>query len=280
MKPLEGKIAVVTGASRGVGKGIALGLGEAGATVYVTGRTTEEGHGPESLPGTIHATAEEVSALGGKGIALRCDHRNDEETKAIFQQVIAETGRINILANAAWGGYEGMIENGEFTWTQPFWKQPLWRWDPMFDAGVRACFVASAIAARTMVAQKSGLIVNVSFWASQKHIGNVAYGAAKAATDKMTRDMAEELRAYNVVVVSLYPGLVRTEGVMRFAQFLDLSNSESPRFIGRTVAALAGDPEIMQRTGQILVAAQLAAGYDLADIDGKRPKPLTLDSVR
>jgi dehydrogenase/reductase SDR family protein 1 len=280
VKPFEGKIAVVTGASRGVGKGIALGLGEAGATVYVTGRTTEEGHGPESLPGTIHATAEEVSALGGKGIALRCDHRNDEETKAIFQQVIAETGRINILANASWGGYEGMIENGEFTWTQPFWKQPLWRWDPMFDAGVRACFVASAIAARAMVAQKSGLIVNVSFWASQKHIGNVAYGAAKAATDKMTRDMAEELRAYNVVVVSLYPGLVRTEGVMRFAQFLDLSNSESPRFIGRTVAALAGDPEIVQRTGQALVAAQLAAGYDLADIDDKRPQPLTLDSVR
>ena len=205
MKPLEGKIAVVTGASRGVGKGVALGLGEAGATVYVTGRTMEEGHGPEGLPGTIQTTAAEVSALGGRGIALLCDHRDDKQTQAVLDRVAADSSRIDVLVNSVWGGYEGMIENGEFTWTQPFWKQPLWRWDAMFSAGARACYVASAIAARTMTKQRSGLIVNISFWA------------------RMTRDMAEELRAYNVSVVSLYPGLVRTEGVMRFAQFLDLS---------------------------------------------------------
>ena len=280
MKPLEGKIAVVTGASRGVGKGVALGLGEAGATVYVTGRTIKEGHGPEGLPGTIQTTAAQVSALGGQGIALLCDHRDDKQTQAVLDRVAADSGRIDVLVNSVWGGYEGMIENGEFTWTQPFWKQPLWRWDAMFSAGARACYVASAIAARTMTEQKSGLIVNISFWASQKRIGNVAYGAAKAATDKMTRDMAEELRAYNVSVVSLYPGLVRTEGVMRFAQFLDLSNSESPQFVGCAVASLACDSDVLQRTGRVLVAAQLAAEYGFADKDGKISKPLTLDADR
>src|SRR5437773_11482178 len=120
---------------------------------------------------------------------------------------------------------------------QPFWKQPLWRWDAMFAAGVRAHYVASAHAARTMVARQSGLIVNISFWASQKYLSNVTYGVSKAATDKMTTDMAHELRERNVAVVSLYPGMVRTEKVMEAAAFLDLSNSESPQFIGRAVAA-------------------------------------------
>ena len=280
MKRLQGNVALVTGASRGIGKGVALGLGGAGATVYVTGRTTEEGRSPDGLSGTIHATAAEVSALGGKGIALRCDHRDDDETNAVFERIAAESGRLDILVNAAWGGYEQMIVNGEFTWTKPFWEQPLWRWDAMFAAGTRPCYVAGAIAAKTMAAQGNGLIVNISFWASQKHIGNVAYGAAKAATDKMTRDMAVELRPYGVSVVSLYPGLVRTEGVMRFAQFLDLSNSESPQFIGRAVAALAGDSEIALKTGQILVAAQLGHEYGFTDIDGKQPTPLTLETVQ
>jgi len=263
-----------------VGKGVALGLGEAGATVYVTGRTVKEGESADGLPGTVYSTAAEVTALGGRGIALPCDHCMDEETEAVFQRIAVDHGKIDILINAAWGGYERMTENGEFTWTKPFWEQPLWRWDAMFVAGVRAAYVASAKAARIMAEQKSGLIVNISFWASQKHIGNVAYGAAKAATDKMTRDMAAELREFGVTVVSLYPGLVRTEGLMRFAQFLDLSNSESPLFIGRAVASLAADPEMARRTGQTLVAAQVAAEYGFTDVDGKRPPPLTLETVQ
>src|SRR5919201_1546050 len=151
-----------------------------------------------------------------------------------------------------------MVENGEFTWSRPFWQQPLWRWDAMFQAGVRAHYAASQLAAQVMVTQRSGLIVNISFWAAQKYIGNVAYGVSKAATDKLTEDMAHELRESKVAVVSLYPGLVRTEKVMEAATWLDLTNSESPAFIGRAVAALAADTDVLRRTGQVLVAASLA----------------------
>lgn len=263
MERLNGKVALVTGATRGVGKGVALELAEAGATVYATGRTiTEETFGSDT--GII---------------AVRCDHTRDSEVEAVFQRIAGEQGRLDILVNNVWGGYENMVEHGEFTWMLPFWKQPLWRWDAMFAAGVRAHYVASAYTARAMVEQHSGLIINISFWAAQKHIGNVAYGVSKAATDKMTADMADELREYNVAVVSLYPGLVRTEKVMEAAAFLDLSNSESPQFIGRAVAALASDLNIMQKSGQVFVAASLAQEYGFTDIDGKQPRPITLAEV-
>lgn len=263
MANLAGKIAIVTGASRGVGKGIALELAEAGAIVYATGRTITE---------TTFLT-------NGQVIPLQCDHSVDSTVEVAFQHVIAERHQLDILVNNVWGGYEGMIEHGEFTWTKPFWEQPLWRWDAMFAAGVRAHYVASVYAARTMVAQRSGLIVNISFWAAQKHIGNVAYGVAKAATDKMAADMAHELRDHHVAVVALYPGLVRTEKVMESANAFDLSNSESPQFIGRTIAALAADAEVINKSGEVLVAAALASEYGFVDIDGKRPRPLTLEEV-
>ena len=172
-----------------------------------------------------------------------------------------------------------MIEAGEFTWAQPFWEQPMWRWQAMFDAGVRAHFVASTHAARVMIAQNRGLIVNISFWAAQKHTGNVIYGISKAATDKLTADTAHELRQYGVAVVSLYPGLVRTEAVIQSADFLDLSNSESPQFIGRAIAALAADPNRIERTGQRFTVAGLALDYGFTDIDGSQPRPLTLDDI-
>jgi NAD(P)-dependent dehydrogenase (short-subunit alcohol dehydrogenase family) len=181
--------------------------------------------------------------------------------------------------NNVWGGYERMMEGGDFTWPRPFWEQPLWRWDAMFAAGVRAHYHASQLAARPMIARRRGLIVNISFWAAQKHIGNVAYGVSKAATDKMTADMATELKPHDVAVVSLYPGLVRTEKVMEAAQWLDLTNSESPDFIGRAVAALAADPDVLRHTGKVLVAASLAIEYGFTDIDGTTPRPLTLANV-
>jgi dehydrogenase/reductase SDR family member 1 len=263
MPELDGKVAVVTGASRGVGKGVALGLAEAGATVYATGRTVSE----------------ETFAADGRIKAAPCDHREDREVEAVFRRVFDERGRLDVLVNNVWGGYEGMVEGGEFTWLRPFWEQPVRRWDAMFAAGVRAHYVASQHAARRMVEQRGGLIVNVSFWAAQKHVGNVAYGVAKAATDKLTADAAHELREYGVTVVSLYPGLVRTEAVMEAAAFLDLSNSESPQFIGRAVAALAADPNVSEKTGRVLVAAALAEEYGFADVDGKRPRPLTPEEV-
>src|SRR5687767_14208016 len=273
MVDLTGKVAVVTGASRGVGKGIALGLGEAGATVYVTGRTAEEGTDVEKLGGTVFSTSEEVTAIGGKGIAVHCDHRDDSQVQALFQRVQEENGRLDILVNNAWGGYERMEHDGEFTWLKPFWEQPLWRWDAMFHGGVRAAYVASSFAARVMVEQQRGLIVNISFWAAQKYIANVAYGAAKAAMDKMTADMAHEAEKFNIAVVSLYPGLVRTESVLRAAEYFDMSNSESPQFTGRVIGALANDPNLMRRTGKVLIVAQEALEYGIQDIDGKQPRP-------
>ena len=279
MKSLAEKVAVVTGGSRGVGKGIALGLGEAGATVYVTGRTTQEGTDVENLGGTVFGTAEEVTALGGKGIAVVCDHSDDAQTEKLFQQVKEESRHLDILVNNAWGGYERMEHDGEFTWLKPFWEQPFWRWDAMFDGGVRAAYVASAFTARMMVEQQSGLIVNISFWAAQKYMANVGYGAAKAAVDKMTADMAHEAEKFNIAVISLYPGLVRTESVMRAAEYFDMSNSESPQFTGRVIAALAADPNVMKKSGKVLVVAQEALEYGIRDIDGKQPKPVTLEEA-
>jgi len=277
MLDLKRKVAVVTGASRGVGKGIALGLGEAGATVYVTGRTTQEGTDIEKLGGTVFETAEAVTAVGGKGRAIPCDHRDDAQVEEVFKQVAKESKQIDILVNNAWGGYEKMREGRRLTYFKPFWEQPFWRWDAMLNAGVRAAYISSAFAARMMIRKKSGLIVNISFWAAQVYLGNTQYGVSKAALDKMTEYMAHELKQYKVAVVSLYPGLVRTESIMRNAKHFDMSNSESPQFIGRVVAALASDQEIMKKSGKVLVAAQEALEYGIQDIDGRQPRPLTLE---
>lgn len=279
MKSLLGKVALVTGASRGVGKGIALGLGEAGATVYITGRTTEEGKAAVDLPGTIYQTAEELSKLGGKCIAVRCDHLNDEEVKGVFQLIQTEQDHLDILVNNVWGGYEYINDGTEFWKEKGFWTAPITRWDKSFQAGVRAHYVASVLAAPVMIAQHSGLIVNISFFAAQRDDKGVAYAVAKAADDRMAACMAHELSEHHVAVVSLYPGLVRTESVMKAAQYFDLSNSESPQFIGRVVAALATDPDVMRKSGQTLIAATIALEYGFKDIDGKQPKPLTANEV-
>jgi dehydrogenase/reductase SDR family protein 1 len=279
MKALNGKVALVTGASRGVGKGIALGLGEAGATVYITGRTVKEGQGAVDLPGTIYQTAEAVDNLGGRGIAVRCDHTNDKEVQDLFRRLQNEQGRLDILVNSVWGGYEFYNDGTEYWNEQGFWTAPISRWDKSFEAGVRAHYVASCLAAPMMLPQQSGLIVNISFFAAQRDDKGVAYGVAKAADDRMAACMAYELREHHVAVVSLYPGLVRTESVMKAAEYFDLSNSESPQFIGRVIAALANDPELMQKSGQILVAAAIAQEYGIRDIDGKQPRPLTVAEV-
>jgi dehydrogenase/reductase SDR family member 1 len=276
IKMLKGKVALVTGASRGVGKGIAQGLGEAGATVYVTGRTVVPGSAPGAMPGTIQQTAEEVTQLGGQGVAVACDHRDDEQVRALFARILADEGRLDLLVNNVWAGYEHFYDGTRFWEEKGFWDMPFARWDKMFQSGVRAHFTASALAAPIMIAQQSGLIVNISFFAAQRDDRGVAYGVAKAADDRMAATMAHELRPYNVAAVSLYPGLVRTESVLAAAEHFDMSNSESPRFIGRAVAALTADPEIMRKSGQVLVAADVALEYGFTDVDGKQPRPLTV----
>lgn len=255
--------ALVTGASRGVGRGIALGLADAGFHVFATGRTVAAA----DLPCSIQR--------------IQCDHLIDRDIEKLFTQIGQVCDGLDIVANSAWGGYERMFENGQFTWGLPFWQQPIHRWTGMMDAGLRAAFFTSAQAAKQMVARKRGLIVNISFWAAQKYIGNCIYGIAKAATDKMSADMAHELRKSGVTVVSLYPGLVRTEAVIQAARagWLDLSNSESPEFAGRVIAALFRDAKLLDRSGQVLVAAEVAQELGITDIDGRRPTPLSLPSV-
>lgn len=256
-------VALVTGASRGVGRGVAIALADAGYMVFGTGRTIDAAQLPDSVT------------------RLRCDHQRDEDTGAVFARVSEAGGTLDLLVNSAWGGYERMVEGGAFTWSLPFWQQPLHRWTSMMDAGVRAAFVCSAHAAGLMVRRGRGLIVNISFWPAQKYIGNVLYGVAKCATDKMTADMAHELRAHGVTVLSLYPGLVRTESVLAAAAegWLELSNSEGPEFIGRVIAALAADPRLIDRTGQVVVAADAARTYGVTDAAGRQPVPLTLATV-
>jgi len=259
----EMQTALVTGASRGVGRGVAISLAEAGFKVFATGRTIAAADLPDAV------------------VRIACDHLHDEETAAAFNRIAAEAGGLDILVNSSWGGYERMVEDGAFTWPAPFWRQPNHRWTSMMDAGVRAAFVSASHAAAMMVPTRRGLIVNISHWAAQKHLGNVIYGVSKAATDKMTSDMAHELRPHNVAVVSLYPGLVRTEAVLLAAKggWFDLANSESPEFSGRVVMALSRDPALMERTGKVLVAAAIAAEYGLKDVDGRQPTPLTLETI-
>ncbi|MCZ6855051.1 MAG: SDR family NAD(P)-dependent oxidoreductase [Gammaproteobacteria bacterium] len=271
MGSLTGTVALVTGASRGIGKGVALGLAESGATVYITGRT-KISHGNGC---SLQLTATEAEKLGGRCVPIECDHQSDSESEAAVALVVATEGRIDLLVNSAWGGYENIVEDGAFTFAAPFWEQPLWRWDAMFTVGLKATFVCSRRAAAQMVAQQSGLIVNVSSFAGKTYELNALYGTVKSATDRLTSDMGVELAPHGVVAVSIYPGLVRTENVVD-SGFFDLSNSESPQFIGRAIAHLFQDSDIQEKNGKVVVAADLAIEYGFTDVDGKQPSSLAV----
>lgn len=274
---LEGKIALVTGASRGIGKGTAIALAKEGATVYITGRTGRNDKSATHLPGSIHATEEEIKAFNGRCVAIQCDHTNDEETERVFKRIASDSNRLDILVNAVWGGYEHFSDGTEFWKEQGFWDMPFERWDKMFDAGIRAHFVSSSLASKIMIPQKSGLIVNLSFWAADRNDKGTAYSVSKAATNKMTECMAYELRDKNVSVITLYPGLVRTESVMRNKEFFDLSNSESPEFTGRVLCGLFNDKHLQQKSGTRMTSAELALEYGIKDVDGKQPIPLSVE---
>jgi len=266
----DDRIAIVTGASRGVGRGIALGLGEVGWTVYVTGRTL--GDGESDRPGSLKKTAGEVTEKGGHGIAMRCDHRVDTETEALFKHVLDERGRLDLLVNNA-TMYTTDIGPPE---DAPFWDLPIDIWDQMHAVGLRSHYVASIYAARVMVPAHRGLIINVSSGGAVRYTGNVSYNVVKAAVDMLTLSTAEELRQHGVAVVSLWPRLTRTEGVMAHPEmFKDLSRAWSPEFNGRLVAALAADPRVIDKSGQALDIAPLAAEYGVSDVDGRVPAPLS-----
>jgi dehydrogenase/reductase SDR family member 1 len=262
------KTAVVTGATRGVGKGIAIALGAAGYEVHVTGRSTGSAVTFPVVGGTVEETAAAVTAAGGKGVPVVCDHTDDAQVAALFDGI---GDGVDVLVNNVWGGYAAYHEDRHTDMEGPFWEQPLRVWDDMFTAGVRAHYAATVLAVPKL--RPGALVVTVSFFPGSYLNGDdqVAYSVAKVADDRMIAVMAEQLRPRQVTAVALYPGLVRTEGVMRSAEFLDLSNSESPEFVGRAVVALAADPEVARLTGQCLVAAELAEEYGFTDTDGTRP---------
>jgi dehydrogenase/reductase SDR family protein 1 len=267
---LKGQVAVVTGASRGIGKGIALELGAAGATVYVTARTVDDSGA--AIPGTVGATADEVTRLGGQGIPIQCDHSRDEEIKALFERVVEEQGRIDILVNNVFTLPSEPVFEGKF------WEHSAELWDDFMHVGCRAHYFASHAVAPTMVAQGSGLIVNISSFAGAAYIFSVPYGVGKAAVDRMAKDMAVELAPHGVTCMSLWPGVVRTEYLTKSHEDgevpFEIENGESPRFSGRAVVAVASDPKRMEKTGQVLICYEIAHEYGFTDIDGRQPPAL------
>lgn len=270
MGDLEGRIAVVTGASRGIGRGCAVELGRAGATVYVTGRTVEA---RQQLPGTVGATADEVTAVGGRGIPAACDHRDDDAVAALFSRIEREHGRLDVLVNNAF-----KIPR-ELTSGRPFFELPISNWDDMIDVGTRSAYVASWHAVPLMQRAGRGLIVNVSSSGAREYAWHVAYGVGKAALDRFTADAAHELREHRIAVVSLWPGLVLTErnqGAREAGPALDWSGAESLYFTGRAAAALAADDHVMARSGRAWTSRELADEYGFTDLDGGLPDgPLT-----
>jgi NAD(P)-dependent dehydrogenase (short-subunit alcohol dehydrogenase family) len=253
-------VAVVTGAGRGVGLGVARAFASKGATVYVTGRTRPE----------LDAAADEIAAAGGRAIPIACDHTDPAQVEALFAEV-ARGGRLDILVNNAAAVYPELVAPGGF------WEKPL-RLVDMIDAGLRSHYLASYYAAPLMTARRNGLIANISFYGAVSYFHGPAYGAAKAGSDKMAHDMAVDLRPYGVAAVSVWPGFVRTDrvaalppGTLPPELEANLPNWETPEFTGLAIWALFNDPERMALSGHALIGAELGHRYGIIDLDGKRP---------
>ncbi|HEX7278717.1 MAG TPA: SDR family NAD(P)-dependent oxidoreductase [Solirubrobacterales bacterium] len=273
---LSGRVALVTGATRGVGRGIALALGDAGATVYVTGRSSRGGERTEGLPGTVEDTAEEVGERGGTGIGVRCDSFADAEVEALFARIESESGRLDLLVNNAWSGYQ---RGEDAPFDAPFWRQPTWRWD-LFAASLRGQFVASRLAAAAMTERRRGLIVNVGFTDGEVPLGQVAYDVVKNASDRMVVSMAKEMARRQVQAIAVHPGFVRTERVEAAWDLLGEGPAQvvhSPEYVGRAIAHLFADPELPELSGQGLAVGELAERYGFTDVDGRRPPAFRLE---
>ena len=261
-------VALVSGASRGAGRGIAIALGSHGCTVYVTGRSETRDDSP--LPGTIHETAERVTAAGGTGIAVRVDHAVDHQVKTLFEQVRREQGRLDILVNNACAIHDDLTAPG------PFWAKPLGI-AGMLDVGLRSSYVASYYAAPLMVSRRHGLIVFTSASGSVHYVYGPVYGAHKAGMDKFAADMAVDLKDFDVAAVSIWMGALKAERLQmlidsapeKYAHLAGIT--ETPEFTGHVIWALYKDPTLLEMSGRTVIGAEMGLKYGITDEGGRQP---------
>jgi NAD(P)-dependent dehydrogenase (short-subunit alcohol dehydrogenase family) len=267
---LTGKVIVVTGASRGIGKGIALALGSQGAIVYVTGRTVATGD--ESSSGTVHETARAITVAGGVGIAVAFDHADDDQVKALFERITSEQGHVDILVNNATTLVPDVLK------PPPFWTKSLGLANQI-TVGLRSAYVSTYYAAPLLLKSQKALVVNISYYGAVSYHLDPAYGATKAGLDKMTWDMAQDFKAYHVAVVSIWPGSTATErSVSILSQTPEgkerIKSLETPQFTGGVIEALYSDPNLMTKSGQVIIGAEAAVEYGFTDINGNQPLSL------
>lgn len=287
MPQLPDVVALVTGASRGAGRGIALELGTAGATVYVTGRSGAGAATTDGVPGTIEETASEVTARGGRGIAVRCDHTVDADVESLFARIRADHARLDLLVNNAWGGYEH--SECKPLPMAPFWDQSMHQWDGMFTAGVRAHLTASRLAVPLMLPLRRGLIVSTTAnLAALPYLPNIFYDLSKNAVSRLVWAMGHELRERGITVLAVAPGFMRTERVTeafrRAGAIAALDGpggpKETPVYLGRAIVALAADPRVLERSGQLLEVGTLAQEYGFTDANGTQPAPFRIPASK
>jgi NAD(P)-dependent dehydrogenase (short-subunit alcohol dehydrogenase family) len=277
IQTLKGKIAVVAGATRGAGRGIACMLGEAGATVYCTGRSVRGQPATANRPETIEETAEMVNGYGGVGIPVQVDHTVEAQVETLFERVKIEQGRLDVLVNDIWGGDE-LSE-----WGKPFWELAVSPGLLMLQRGLHTHLITSRYGVPLMIEQRAGLVIEITDGDTAAYRGNLYYDLVKSSVIRVAYGMAEELRPYNITAVAVTPGFLRSEAMLDLFGVTEANwqkgakedphfiASETPYFVGRAIAALAADPQVFQKSGQMLSSWSLSDEYGFSDIDGRQP---------